>query len=78
MLHDSIAYALTHREQAVEYAIQFGRGLDRERTDTFVGMYVNNLTLSYGDRGRMAVERLLAEAYEKGLIPQRVPIEFAA
>src|SRR5215212_2957379 len=39
MLHDSIAYALTHRERAVEYAIRFGRGLDRERTDTFVGMY---------------------------------------
>ena len=78
MLHDSIAYALTHREEAVEYAIQFGRGLDRERTDTFVGMYVNNLTLAYGDRGKMAVERLLAEAFEKGLIPQRVPIEFAA
>ena len=78
MLHDSIAYALAHREEAVEYAIQFGRGLDRERTDTFVGMYVNNLTLAYGDRGRMAVERLLAEAFEKGLIPQRVPIEFAA
>ncbi len=77
MLHDSIAYALTHREAAVEYAIQFGRGLDRERTDKFVGMYVNNLTLAYGDRGRMAVERLLGEAYEKGLIPQRVPIEFA-
>jgi len=78
MLHDSIAYALAHREAAVEYAIQFGRGLDRERTDTFVGMYVNNLTLAYGDRGRMAVERLLAEAFDKGLIPQRVPIEFAA
>ena len=78
MLHDSIAYALAHREEAVEYAIQFGRGLDRERTDTFVGMYVNNLTLAYGDRGRMAVERLLAEAFDKGLIPQRVPIEFAA
>ena len=78
VLHDSIAYALSHREAAVEYALQFGRGLDRARTDTFVGMYVNNLTLSYGDRGRKAVERLLADAYDKGLIPQRVPIEFAA
>jgi 1,4-dihydroxy-6-naphthoate synthase len=78
MLHDSIAYALTHRERAVEYAIQFGRGLDRARTDTFVGMYVNNLTLDYGDRGRRAVERLLGDAYEHGLIPQRVPVEFAA
>jgi len=78
MLHDSIAYALTHRERAVEYAIQFGRGLDRARTDTFVGMYVNNLTLDYGDRGRRAVERLLGDAYEHGLIPQRVAVEFAA
>ena len=78
MLHDSIAYALSHREAAVEYAIQFGRGLDRARTDRFVGMYVNNLTLSYGERGRRAVERLLGDAYERGLIPQRVPVEFAA
>jgi len=78
MLHDSIAYALAHREEAVEYAIQFGRGLDRDRTDKFVGMYVNNLTLSYGDRGRLAVERLLGDAYQRGLIPQPVPVEFAA
>jgi 1,4-dihydroxy-6-naphthoate synthase len=78
MLHDSIAYALSHREAAVEYAIQFGRGLDRARTDKFVGMYVNNLTLSYGDRGRLAVERLLGDAYQRGLIPQPVPVEFAA
>ncbi len=78
MLHDSIAYALSHREEAVEYAIQFGRGLDRDRTDRFVGMYVNDLTLSYGDRGRRGVERLMADAFERGLIPQRVPVEFAA
>ena len=78
MLHDSIAYALSHREEAVDYAIQFGRGLDRVRTDRFVGMYVNDLTLSYGDRGRRGVERLMAEAFDRGLIPQRVPVEFAA
>lgn len=77
MLHDSIAYALSHREEAVEYAEQFGRGLDRERTDTFVGMYVNDLTLGYGERGRLAVERLMTEAFEKGLVPNRVPVEFA-
>jgi 1,4-dihydroxy-6-naphthoate synthase len=77
MLHDSIAYALSHRKAAVEYAEQFGRGLDRERTDKFVGMYVNDLTLGYGDRGRQAVERLMAESFEKGLIPQRVSVEFA-
>lgn len=77
MLHDSIAYALSHRQEAVEYALQFGRGLDRTRTDKFVGMYVNQLTLDYGDRGRQAVELLMREAFEKGLIPQRVLVEFA-
>jgi len=78
MLHDSIAYALSHREAAVEYALQFGRGLDRARTDRFVGMYVNDLTLSYGDRGKRGLERLMSEAFEKGLIPERVSVEFAA
>ena len=78
LLHDSIAYALSHRKEAVDYAQQFGRGLDKERTDKFVGMYVNDLTLSYGERGRQGVERLMTEAFEKGLIPKRVPVEFAA
>jgi 1,4-dihydroxy-6-naphthoate synthase len=77
MLHDSIAYALSHRPEAVEYALQFGRGLDRAKTDRFVGMYVNDLTLAYGERGRQGLERLMADAYERGLIPQRVPVEFA-
>ncbi len=78
LLHDSIAYALSHRKEAVDYAQQFGRGLDKDRTDTFVGMYVNDLTLGYGERGRQGVERLMTEAFEKGLIPKRVPVEFAA
>ena len=78
LLHESIAYALSNRKAAVEYAQQFGRGLDKERTDTFVGMYVNDLTLGYGERGRQGVERLMNEAFEKGLIPNRVPVEFAA
>jgi 1,4-dihydroxy-6-naphthoate synthase len=78
LLHDSIAYALSHRREAVDYAIQFGRGLDRAKTDRFVGMYVNDLTLAYGDRGRKGLERLLDDAYQRGLIPQRVPVEFAA
>ncbi len=77
MLHDSIAYALSHRPEAVEYALQFGRGLDRAKTDRFVGMYVNDLTLDYGDRGRRGLERLMSDAFERGLIPQRVPVEFA-
>jgi 1,4-dihydroxy-6-naphthoate synthase len=78
VLHDSIAYALSHRAEAVEYALQFGRGLDRAKTDRFVGMYVNDLTLAYGDRGRRGLERLMTDAFERGLIPQRVPVEFAA
>lgn len=78
LLHDSIAYALSHRSEAVEYALQFGRGLDRARTDKFVGMYVNDLTLSYGERGRQGLERLMKDAFEKGLIPQNVPVEFAS
>jgi 1,4-dihydroxy-6-naphthoate synthase len=77
LLHDSIAYALAHRKDAVEYAKQFGRGLDTEKTDKFVGMYVNDLTLGYGERGRRAVERLMTEAFEQGLIPKSVPVQFA-
>jgi 1,4-dihydroxy-6-naphthoate synthase len=78
LLHDSIAYALSHRPEAVEYALQFGRGLDRARTDTFVGMYVNDLTLSYGERGRQGLERLMSDAFANGLIPQQVAVEFAS
>ena len=77
MLRDSIAYALDHRVAAVEYAQQFGRGLDRKDTDAFVGMYVNQLTLDYGSRGRAALERFFGEAFEKGLIPKKVNVEFA-
>ena len=76
LLHASIAYALDHRTDAIEYALDFGRGLDLERTDRFVGMYVNELTLDYGDRGRAAVERFFTDAYDMKLIPQRVPLDF--
>ena len=76
MLHDSIAHALSHRAEAVEYAQQFGRGLDRGATDRFVGMYVNQLTLDYGTRGRAGLERFFSEAFDKQLIPRRVPVEF--
>lgn len=76
MLHHSIAHALSHRAEAVEYAEQFGRGLSRADTDKFVGMYVNELTLDYGPRGRAALERFFSEAFEKRLIPRPVPVEF--
>jgi len=76
MLHGSIAHALNHRADAVEYAQTFGRGLNKADTDTFVGMYVNQLTLDYGVRGRAALERFFGEAYEKQLIPKKVHVEF--
>src|SRR5437016_1734158 len=76
LLHDSIAYGLDHRDEAVEYAMQFGRGLERSRTARLGGMYVNDLTLEYGQRGRAAVERLLGDGERAGLLPP-VHIEFA-
>ncbi len=76
LLHASIAYALSHRADALEYAKQFGRGLDHDRTDRFVGMYVNDLTLGYGSRGREAVVRFFDEAWKAKLIPQQVDVAF--
>jgi 1,4-dihydroxy-6-naphthoate synthase len=78
LLRDSIAYGLSHRDEAVSYAMRFGRGLDKPHTDRFVGMYVNGLTLDYGQRGREAVQRLLGEAEAAGLLPKPVSVEFAA
>ena len=78
LLHASIAYGLSHRKEALDYAMQFGRGLDRDKADRFVGMYVNELTLDYGDRGRAAVQRLLDEAWDKRLIPRKIDVEFSA
>ena len=72
----SIQYGLDHREEAMAYAIQFSRGLDLQRADRFVGMYVNDLTLDYGEEGREAVRRLLQEAYKNKIIPQRIALEF--
>jgi 1,4-dihydroxy-6-naphthoate synthase len=78
MLHDSIAYGLSHRAEALDHALQYGRGLERAKADRFVGMYVNDLTLQYGDRGRAAVQRLMDEAWEKRLIPKPVTVEFSS
>jgi 1,4-dihydroxy-6-naphthoate synthase len=77
LLYESIAYALAHRQEALDYALQFGRGLDRAKADRFVGMYVNELTLEYGERGRTAVQRLFDEAWEKRLIPRQIAVEFS-
>ncbi len=77
LLHASIAYGLEHRSEALDYAMQFGRGLDRAKADRFVGMYVNDLTLGYGKEGREAVRRLLDRAHQAGIIPRAVTVEFA-
>ena len=75
-IRNSIQYGLDHREEAMAYAIQFSRGLDTQRVDRFIGMYVNELTLDYGSEGKQAVRRLLQEAYKKKIIPDRVALEF--
>ena len=75
-LRASIVYALEHREPALAHAKQFNRGIGDERTDTFVGMYVNHWTVDYGPRGRRAVQVLLDRGYEAGVIPEQVRVEF--
>jgi 1,4-dihydroxy-6-naphthoate synthase len=72
----SIEYSLAHREEAVRYALRFGRGLDEKLADQFVGMYVNKWTLDYGPRGREAVQKLLADGATAGLVPPIGPISF--
>ena len=75
-LHDSIAYGLNHRAAALDHSMQFARGLDRSKADTFVGMYVNDWTLDYGDKGREAVRLFLARGAAAGLIEKPVTVEF--
>ena len=75
-LRASIVYALEHRAPALAHAKQFNRGIGDERTDTFVGMYVNQWTVDYGPRGRQAVQLLLDRAHVAGLIPESVQVEF--
>jgi 1,4-dihydroxy-6-naphthoate synthase len=76
MLHDSIAYGLSHRAEALDHALQYGRGLDRAKADRFVGMYVNDLTVDYGDEGRHAVEELLRRGEEIGAFPEPVRLDY--
>jgi 1,4-dihydroxy-6-naphthoate synthase len=75
-LRASIAYGLQHRTSALDHAMQYARGLDRTKADTFVGMYVNDWTLDYGDRGRAAVRQLLDRGFDSGVITRRVAVEF--
>lgn len=76
ILHESIAYGLQHRADAVAHSMSHARGMDNPLADKFIGMYVNDLTLDYGDTGRRAVQGFLDEAADAGLIPSRPQVEF--
>jgi 1,4-dihydroxy-6-naphthoate synthase len=76
LLKESIRYGLAHRDEALAYALQYARDMDKALADRFVGMYVNDWTLDYGPRGREAVRRLLDEGHRAGVIPAPVAVEF--
>src|ERR1043165_209362 len=75
-LRESIRYSLEHREDALRYAMQFARDMDPATADRFVAMWVNDLTLDYTERGREAVRLLLAQGFERGIIPHHVEVDF--
>jgi len=75
-LHESIVYSMDNRDDALSYAMQFARDMRPELADRFVAMWVNDLTLDYGDRGREAVKLLLKVGHTKGIIPHRVKVDF--
>lgn len=78
ILKQSIQFSLDHRKEAVDYALQFGRDLNRQLADEFVGMYVNQWTLDYGDRGREAISELLKRGAKAGLVPEIGEIDYVA
>jgi len=75
-LRASIAYGLEHRQAALDHSMQYARGLDRGKADEFVGMYVNDWTLDYGERGKLAVRTLLDRGVKAGIITKNVDVEF--
>lgn len=73
---ESIQYGLDHRQEALDYSLAFARGLNRSTADRFVGMYVNQRTLDYGEDGKLAVQKILDLAFEKKIVPHQVKVEF--
>ena len=76
LLKHSIEYGLAHRTEALAHALKYGRDLDRSQADKFVGMYVNDWTLDFGEKGRRAITELFTRAHAQGIIPQPVDIDF--
>jgi 1,4-dihydroxy-6-naphthoate synthase len=76
LVRDTVRYSLEHRREALDYAMTFARGMPAEIADRFVGMWVNEMTLDCGERGRRAVQALLDRGLEAGIIPNRVKAEF--
>lgn len=76
LIRESIHYGLQHRKEALTYALQYGRDLDQGLADKFVGMYVNDWTVDYGEKGRKAVQILLTEGHKAGVIPHPIEVEF--
>jgi 1,4-dihydroxy-6-naphthoate synthase len=76
VIRDSVSYGLEHREEALNYAMQFARDMDADLADKFVGMYVNKWTLGYGDRGKQAVKELIERGTKEGLLPGPPTVEF--
>ncbi len=76
LIQESIRYAFSNMEEALAYALQFGRGLDAQLGERFVNMYVNERTLDYGDDGREAVQLFLDRGHEVGMIPHRAKVDF--
>ena len=78
MLRESITSGLDHREEAIAYALDFARDLERDDADRFIDMYVNDLTCDYGDEGRKAVEELLRRAEATGAYERPVRVDFVS
>ena len=76
LIRESIRYAFDHRDDALDYALGFGRGLDRDTADRFVAMWVNDLTIDYGERGRESVRMFLDRAHAAGLVPKVEKYDF--
>ena len=76
LVRDSVRYSLAHRGEALRYALEFARGMDPTVADRFVGMWVNEMTVDCGERGRRAVQELLDRGHAAGIIPRRVAVDF--